>query len=285
MLTAEMQTKCMDVETAGFNTRLLCSGDGHDEALLLLHGGGLGVEGRTNWLDNVERFGASFFCVVPDLVGFGATEHPTVTPSQGWLGLRVAQCLALLDKLGLERAHVVGNSAGGGALALALLRQAPGRVAGIVLLGGAGVGAGENDRSVAPARSLALYDDPSTEAMESMLERFSAAPDRLPISEIAQRRFQTACRPEVRRSFEAMWTSGAEAPAVTDAELQAIDRPILILHGREDALADPERSRRLAALLPKGDLCVLAGAGHWLHLDRLTAFQSLASTFFREADV
>jgi 2-hydroxymuconate-semialdehyde hydrolase len=285
-LAPQTPVRALDVGTGGFRTRLLDAGAADAEALLLLHGGGLGVDAGTNWLGNIERFAAEFRCLAPDLVGFGATEHPVAPPvgAEAWVGLRARQCLDLLDELGLERAHLVGNSAGGGAVALALLREAPERVAGVVLLGGAGVGTGDGDRSVAPARALAFYDDPTPHAMERLLRRFSAAPDDLPLQQIAQQRFETALRPEVRRSFEAMWAAGGEGIAIDEAELQAVDRPVLCLHGREDALADPERSRRLASLLPRADLCVLANAGHWLHLDRIDSFQAWVSAFLHPVD-
>lgn len=51
--------------------------------------------------------------------------------------LWVDQLLGLLDALGLERAHLVGNSLGG-AIALHLLMEAPERFGRVVLMGPVG---------------------------------------------------------------------------------------------------------------------------------------------------
>ncbi len=271
------------VETAGFETHLVESGRGHAMRVLLLHGGGLGVDARANWLDTIEALGERFHCIAPDLVGFGATDHPHehFDGASAWLELRVRQCVALLDALGVERAALIGNSAGGGAVALAMLREVPDRVERVVLLGGAGVRSGADDLSIAPTRALAFYDDPSPERMLRMLQPFSANPAQLPepLSSIAARRFETAMRPQVRRSFESMWAAGGDGLELADEDLRAIDRPVLLLHGRDDTLADPARSLRLSRMLPDADLCVLSGAGHWLHLDRPAMFRALVTAF------
>ena len=70
------------------------------------------------------------------MVGFGFTERPSGIKydMDTWVG----QAVGLLDALGLEKAHVVGNSFGG-AIALALAIRHPERVERLVLMGSVGV--------------------------------------------------------------------------------------------------------------------------------------------------
>src|SRR5689334_16814496 len=68
--------------------------------------------------------------VTPDLGGFGGSAVPEAEPD---LAVLARDVVALLDELGLDRA-VVGGVSMGGYVAQALLRVAPERVAGLVLV-------------------------------------------------------------------------------------------------------------------------------------------------------
>ena len=75
--------------------------------------------------------------IAPDLVGFGYTTLPDPVRFEifdTWID----QILAVLDELGIEKVHVVGNSFGGG-LALHLATRFPERLDRIVLMGSGGV--------------------------------------------------------------------------------------------------------------------------------------------------
>ncbi len=93
---------------------------GTGEPLVLIHGTG---SQRQMWDPVLERVAAHRDVIAPDLPGFGETPplpgEPAVTPE------RYAETVAaLLDDLGVERAHVAGNSLGGG---IALVLGASGR--------------------------------------------------------------------------------------------------------------------------------------------------------------
>jgi pimeloyl-ACP methyl ester carboxylesterase len=71
-----------------------------------------------------------FHCLAPDLLGLGDTETP---PDADWsLRAQAAMIVAFLDRLGVERAHVVGHDHGG-ALAQLLAAEHPDRVGRLVL--------------------------------------------------------------------------------------------------------------------------------------------------------
>jgi pimeloyl-ACP methyl ester carboxylesterase len=70
--------------------------------------------------------------IAPDLRGFGDSDRPSEVEAYA-LGRSVADVVAILDALGLERAHVVGHDWGAG-LAWAVAALAPDRVEKLVVL-------------------------------------------------------------------------------------------------------------------------------------------------------
>ena len=111
------------VRTGSFESNVHDQGAG--PPVVLIHGSGPGVSAWANWRPVLPALATRFRVIAPDMVGFGYTDRPA--------GIRydmaawVAQALDLMDALGVERAHVVGNSFGG-ALALALAIRKPQRV-------------------------------------------------------------------------------------------------------------------------------------------------------------
>lgn len=94
---------------------------GEGDPLLLLHG--LGGD-RSTWTPVIDSLAAGFDVIAPDLPGFGASAPLSgdAPPTPRALAEAVA---GLLDELGVESAHIAGNSLGGWiALELALMGRA-----------------------------------------------------------------------------------------------------------------------------------------------------------------
>ena len=92
---------------AGLATNLhdIGSDRGHG-TVLLLHGSGPGVSAYANWRLTMPALEKDFRVIAPDLVGFGYSDvDPARFTPAGW----TSHALGVLDALGIERAHVVGN--------------------------------------------------------------------------------------------------------------------------------------------------------------------------------
>jgi len=89
--------------------------------ILFLHGLG---SSAADWVHQIERFGTDADVVAPDF-----RNHGESSKGHGGLPLErlAADTVAVMDALGVERAHVVGLSMGG-CVALQLALDAPGRV-------------------------------------------------------------------------------------------------------------------------------------------------------------
>src|SRR5512142_1501681 len=104
-----------EVKTGKYKTYVNVSGENQAEAILFLHGSGPGVTAWSNWQFALPALDKQFRSLAPDLIGFGATQHPANPPKgmRAWMHLWVDQCLALMDALQIKKAHLVGNSMGG----------------------------------------------------------------------------------------------------------------------------------------------------------------------------
>jgi 2-hydroxymuconate-semialdehyde hydrolase len=242
-------------------------------ALVLLHGGGPGVDAASNWASVRAGFDSEFRCMAPDLLGFGTQMGGTdgLKGPRAWALARARQVLDLLDHHGLDRVHLVGNSAAGGAAALALLSVAPGRVERAMVMGGAGTGP--------LPTTVPFYDNPTRESMRVTLGRLVAdeSVHEGLLDELTELRLEQALRPGAETAFRSMFADVVDGPPPVD--LAKIGTPVLALHGERDRVSPVEVSERLVAHLPDGHLHVVAGAGHWIHVDRPDEFTKLVGEF------
>jgi pimeloyl-ACP methyl ester carboxylesterase len=114
------------IQTASGDLSILAAGAG--QPVLLLHG--LGAT-KGSFLPTVAALAGSFRTIAPDLPGFGDSFKPLNAPYHPPFFAR--SVIELMDTLGLERAHMVGNSMGG-RIALELGLRYPERVGRLVLL-------------------------------------------------------------------------------------------------------------------------------------------------------
>lgn len=261
------------IVAGGVRSRVRETGTGRP--LLMLHGAGPGVDARFNWWHLWPLLTGRFRCLAPDLAGFGASlpVGPAPIGESAWTDLRVAQAVGVLDELGLDDVDVLGNSRGGGAVALKMLIRHPDRVRSAVLMGGAGYFASADT----PRGGSRFYDDPSPAAMEAMILGFVHDRRSLPapLPDLVELRIGQALSPGAEELYRRMFVE----PHVefAQADLAAITHRVLVLHGRRDRISDLANSVALSGLIPSADLHVLAGGGHWMHVDRAAEFARLIS--------
>src|SRR5919198_2048133 len=97
-------------DVGGFRLHYHEAGDG--PAVVMLHGGGPGASAWSNFGPNLPVFAERFRTLLVDQPGFGGSDKSTVTSQ--YFTFSADALLKLLDEVGIERAHLVGNSLGGG---------------------------------------------------------------------------------------------------------------------------------------------------------------------------
>lgn len=281
--TNEAKVESRDVQAGAHRLRVYTCGDPTRPAVLFVHGSGPGVSAPSNWSHLMPDFAADYFCIAPDVLGFGDSEHPDPAPTGGmaeYTDLRARTLLALLDEFGIEQAHFVGNSMGG-MISLRVAQIAPERIDRLILMGSGGAPIPPTEDLI---KLVTFYQEPSAQTMADLLVRFVDDPDLFEgrLDEIARDRFAQASRPEVRRSHLATFNPEHAPVKYSEEELAAIRHETLVLHGREDRMLPVRSGYYLAEHLPNAQLHVLPHAGHWIQIEQADRFTVQAKLFLAE---
>lgn len=259
------------------------TGDG--PPTLLLHGGGPGASGVANYARNIGELAKEYRVIVPDLPGYGrSTKGVDGADPFGYLadGIR-----SLLDELGIEKAHLVGNSYGG-ACALRLALDSPERVDRMVLMGPGGLGTTRSLPTPGLNSLLNYYtgSGPSRLKLEKFIRNylvFNAAdvPD-----SVIDERYQDSIDPEAvadpplrrpsgRGALRTLW----RMDFTRDRRLGRLPVPTLVLWGAHDKVNRPAGGRMLAERMPNCDLYLVANTGHWVQFERADLFNRLCADY------
>jgi pimeloyl-ACP methyl ester carboxylesterase len=264
------------VEINGLDVYYQRRGQG-DPTFILLHGFGASTFSWREVIDPLAEFGT---VIAYDRPAFGLTERPLnwegVNPysQQGNLDL----LLGLMDAFSIDRAILVGNSAGG-TLATAFALAYPERVAALV----------EVDAAIyrtmpdSPILNWLLHT-PQLDHLGPLIARRLAGrqgeefirsawydPSRLAADPAIMAGYRLPLRAENWDS--ALWahTQASAAPDLAE-RLDQIVVPTLVITGDNDRIVPPENSRELAEDIPGASLVVLKDCGHLPHEECPIAF-------------
>jgi pimeloyl-ACP methyl ester carboxylesterase len=246
------------IEIAGRLVHVEQAGEG--EPVVLLHGFGASTYCWRNVLPALAR---SYRVLAPDLHGFGATERPRDLASYTRRG-QAALVLALLDRLGIERAHFVGHSYGG-ALSLWLADRHPERLRSLVLVDSAAPTYPNDRRSriarLKPLAWLFLHGVALTPwSVRKALE--AAIADRSKVTRELVRGYLEPLRVEgVEAAFHGL-TAPLPAPDGPEVDLSRIGVPTIAVWGSEDRLVAVADGKREVLRMPRGAFVELSGVGH-----------------------
>jgi len=98
------------ITTERITTRVLFSGSDDGVPVLLLHGN---VSSATWWEETMIALPAGYRGIALDQRGFGDAELEKKIDATNGMGDLADDAIALLDHLGIDKAHIVGNSLGG----------------------------------------------------------------------------------------------------------------------------------------------------------------------------
>ena len=255
---------------------------GQGPALLMLHGGGPGASGLSNYSRNVEALARHFRVIVPDLPGYGRSTKGVDAADP--FGDLAATMLGLLDALDIPRAHVVGNSLGG-ACALRMALEAPDRVGRVVLMGPGGIGISRNPPTPGLKRLLGYYAGvgPTFEKLRAFIcEDLVFDASRIG-DEVLRERFESSIDPEVVANPPLRAPEDLEAfkrlDFLLDPRLPALANPTLVLWGTEDRVNPPAGALALQKLMPCCDVTLFSRTGHWVQWERADEFNASVAAF------
>ena len=262
---------------------------GAGEPVVLLHGFG---HCTAHWAPLVSRLSGTRNLML-DAPGHGAADAVNFNgvDLRAWYKDMLVSCL---DALGLEQVRLIGHSQGA-MQALWLAHDAPDRVRSVVAIGFPAVAFGATPDSLRflarPAVGpllisllLSLPQPPS--AYRNILAGTMGSAAVRAYPDLVRATYQANHRagfPKTVASYLREMFRGADAEprryALSDAELQRIDQPVLVLWGKHDTrFQSIEEAQARAALLPNGRFEIVSG-DHEPWLDDLDACASLIAAF------
>ncbi len=277
MTTTERPEIGQSVEANGIRTNYLEDGKG-DETVVLVHGSGPGVTSYANWRLVIPGLAEDFHVYAPDMVGFGFSDRPQGV--QYSLDTWADQTVGLMDTLGIDKAHLVGNSFGG-AIALRIATKNPDRVGKLVLMGSMGM-----PFEITVGLSNVWGYEPSVENMRMVLGFFTYSREAIN-DELARSRYEGSIQPGFQEAFSAMFPADStgsrqrwvDAMTVPDEELRTLSHRTLVVHGREDQVIPVSNSYYLEGILENADLAVWSKCGHWSMIERNADFNRQVRDF------
>lgn len=254
------------VEVNGLMVHYKIAGQG-EPVLVLLHGF---AASTFSWREVWEPLAQVATVIAFDRPAFGLTARPMPAPRSGWNPYspeaQADLTVGLMDRLGVDRAILVGNSAGGTVAVLTALRY-PERVEALVLVDAAiYTGAGH-----LPGWLLPLLRTPQARrlgplAMRSIRrwgERFGRSAWHDP-SRLTAEIWQGYRKPLQAENWDrALWELVIAGHDLKLAgQLSQVQLPVLVITGDDDRIVPTELSVRLARELPNAELVVFPACGH-----------------------
>ncbi|MGA9494074.1 MAG: alpha/beta fold hydrolase [Mycobacterium sp.] len=265
------------------------AGDG--PAVVMLHGGGPGASGVSNYSRNIDALATHFRVIVPDMPGYGRSAKG-VDQSDPF-GYLADMIRGLLDELGLDTAHLVGNSYGGAA-ALRLALDTPQRVGKLVLMGPGGIGTTRGAPTAGLKSLLSYYggDGPSRDKLEAFIRNYLVYEGACVPSSLVDTRYTASIDPEVVADPPLRRPSGPTAlrtlwrmDLTRDKRLKHLQTPTLVLWGRDDKVNRPSGGRMLVSRMPNADLVMRSRTGHWMQWEQADLFNRIAVDFLSTPSV
>ena len=234
-----------------------------------------------SWEPQVRSFSRRYRCITYAARGYPPSDVPS-DPEAYSQARAVADAVAVLDALGIERAHVVGLSMGAFATLHLGLRH-PDRARSRVVAA-CGDGAPPERRAAFREESTVVADAFAAEGAAKVAERYAIGPARVQFQNKDPRGWAEFAAQLAEHSSEgsALTMRGVqrERPSLYDLgdELRALAVPTLIVTGDEDE-GCLEPSLMLKRTIPSAGLAVLPKTGHTCNLEEPELFNRHVGDF------
>jgi 2-hydroxy-6-oxonona-2,4-dienedioate hydrolase len=255
---------------------------GNGEVVIMMHGSGAGASGWSNFHRNVEPFvNAGYRVLLIDSPGWSKSD-PIVVSSGSRADLNAQAVKGVMDALGIDKAHLVGNSMGGvNAVAFALMY--PERLAKMIIMGGGGTG--PSLFVPMPLEGIKLlfnvYRNPSMESLQRMLDVFVYDTSAL-TPELIEGRFNNMMANKHHlENFVKSFDANPKQFPDHSLRLPEIKAPTLVTWGRDDRFVPLDAGLRLVWGLQDAELHVFSKCGHWAQWEHADKFNRLVIEFLR----
>jgi pimeloyl-ACP methyl ester carboxylesterase len=276
--TSESRIEGSLVDAGG--VRLFYREVGAGTPLICLHGAGPGASGWSTFRRNVDAFASHYRTIVVDLPQFGRSDKVAIPG--GRLTFSARAMGQFMARLGIDRAHFVGNSMGG-QVAMKLAIDAPNRVDRMVVMGASPVL--HSVFAPTPVEGVRLIMNyyrgaggPSRDKMRWLLQTIVSNPA-LVTDEMVEERYQASMDPE----SVALFTGTPPVNEDLFADLGKIAAPTLVVWGQDDRFGALDVGLLLLKKLQKARMYIIPKCGHWAHFEHPEEFNRLVLDFLGRA--
>ncbi len=258
------------VESGGERVYYEVHGEG--DPVVLCHGAG---GNHVAWYLQVPELAREHRVVSWDQRGFGRTTNRADQPTPA---NAVADLIALLDHLGIARAHVIGQSMGGWA-ALGVALAQPARVRSLVLadtIGGIWTPLAQREFEAFAKRAAGLRTDGLPLGRHPAIDESLLARD--PAHAFLYQQLQS-----LNEAPPAAIALHLRAAAYAPEALARLALPVLFVVGERDPIFPPAVIRDAAAQIPGARVVEIAGAGHSPYFEKPREWNDAVLAFLRGA--
>jgi pimeloyl-ACP methyl ester carboxylesterase len=268
------------VEINGLNVHYKERGGGRT-AIILLHGF---ASSEYSWREVIEPLSQYGRVIAFDRPAFGLTDRPLEWDGESPYSAEYQPELVieLMNEFDIERAVLVGNSAGG-TIAMNTYLAYPDRISGLVLVDPAVFTGGGTPGFIKP-----FLQTPQMDRIGPLIVRniqnwgrsFAESAWNDP-TKITDEVWFGYSRPLMVNNWDqALWqlTKNSQSSNLTDA-LDQFTLPVFVITGENDRIVPAEDSIRLASELPNAELTVIPDCGHVPHEECPQEFLSSIAEF------
>lgn len=247
------------VQAGPFRTRYLHAGDSSKPTLIAMHG----ITGHAEaYVRNLQPLSEHFDVWAIDFIGHGYSDKPD-HPLE--IKHYIEQLLGFMAAIGVEKAYLTGESLGGWVTAQFAIDY-PEKVERILLNTMGGTMANPVVMERLYTLSMEAAKDPSWERVKTRLEWLMADPAMV-TDDLIRTRQAIFQQPDWLKACEANMAlqdpETRKRNMLTDEALAQIKAPALVLWTTKDPSGPVDEGRRIASLIPNGELAIMENCGHW----------------------
>ena len=273
----------MPYATTADNVKLYYEETGKGTPILFVHEF---ASDHRGWEPQMREFGKRHRCITYSARGYTPSDVPSDTNAYSYLHV-MRDCVAVLDQLKIDKAHLIGLSMGGFA-SLHFGFRHPTRARSLVVAG-VGYGAEKDQQSKFKGEVQVVAKSLLSEGMEAFAAKYAYGPTRVQFENKDPRGF-AQFRKELGEhsalgSANTQIGCQGERPSLYDLvdQMRAMTVPTLVLTGDEDwpCLAPSVMMKRE---IPSAALAVMPNCGHTINLEDPDMFNRIIGEFIVQVD-